>query len=177
MRSGWLTAIVSILLNGCTTWTLTKRVEKNLDGNCTRMLRAIINKSWKQHPTKQQLYGHLPPITKTIRIRRTRHAGHCWRSKDELISDVVPWTPSHRRTSVRRLVRTYLQQPYTDTGCSLEDLLEAMDDRDGWWEREREREMLYNCGGIFFILSIFVLYILSFGLVRLRTFRLSAWVS
>ena len=36
--------------------------------------------------------------------------------------------------------------------------------------------MLYNCGGIFFILSFFVVYILSFGLVRLRTIRLSARV-
>ena len=25
----------------------------------------------------------------TIKIRRTRHAGHCWRSMDELISDVL----------------------------------------------------------------------------------------
>ena len=32
--------------------------------------------------------------------------------------------------------------------------------------------LLYNCGGIFFMLSFFVLYILSFCLVRLRTFRL-----
>ena len=34
-----------------------------------------------------------PPSTKTIQVRRTRHAGHCWRSKDELISDVLLWTP------------------------------------------------------------------------------------
>ena len=39
------------------------------------MLRAILNKSWRQHPTRHQLYGHLPPITKTIQVRRTRHAG------------------------------------------------------------------------------------------------------
>ena len=58
--------IVSILLYGCTTRTLYKRMEKKLDGNYTRMLRAILNKSWRKHPTKQQLYGHLPPITKTI---------------------------------------------------------------------------------------------------------------
>ena len=58
-------------------WTLIKHIEKRLDGNCTRMLRAILNKSWKQHPTKQQLYCHLPPISKTIQIRWTRHAGHC----------------------------------------------------------------------------------------------------
>ena len=68
-RSFFQAAVVSILLYGCTTWTLTKRLEKKLDGNYTRMLRAILNKSWRQHPTKHQLYGHLPPITKTIQAR------------------------------------------------------------------------------------------------------------
>ena len=34
--------------------------------------------------------------------------------------------------------------------------------------------LLYNCGMIFFILSFFIGYILSFGLVRLRTIWLSA---
>ena len=72
--------IASILLYGCTTWSLTKRLEKKLDGNYTRILRAILNKSWRQHPTRHQLYGHLPPITKTIQVRRTRHAGHCYLS-------------------------------------------------------------------------------------------------
>ena len=76
-RSFFQAAVVSILLYGCTTWTLTKRLEKKLDGNYTRMLRTILNKSWRQHPTNHQLYGHLPPITKTIQVRRTRHAGHC----------------------------------------------------------------------------------------------------
>ena len=88
-RSFFRAAVVSILLYGCTTWTLTKWMDKKLDGNYARMLRAILNKSWKQHPTKQQLYGHVPPITKTIKIRRTRHAGHCWRSRDGLISDIL----------------------------------------------------------------------------------------
>ena len=46
-RSFFQAAIVSILLYGCTTWTLTKRLEKKLDGNYTRMLRAILNKSWR----------------------------------------------------------------------------------------------------------------------------------
>ena len=60
-RTFFQAAVVSIPLYGCTTWTLTKRMEKKLDSNYTRMLRAILNKSWRQHPTKQQLYGHLPP--------------------------------------------------------------------------------------------------------------------
>ena len=63
-RSSFQAEVVSIQLYGCNTWTLTKRLEKKLDGNYTRMLRAILNKSWRQHPTSHQLYGHLPLITK-----------------------------------------------------------------------------------------------------------------
>ena len=66
-------------------------------GNYTRMLRAILNKSWREHPTRHQLYSHQPPITKTIQGRRTRHAGHWWRSRDGFISDVLLWTPTYGR--------------------------------------------------------------------------------
>ena len=114
-------AVVLILLYGCTTWTLTKWLEKKLDGNYTRMLRAILNKSWWQHPTKHQLYGHLPPITKTIE-------GHCWRNRDELISDVLRWTPTYGRAKAGRPARIYIQQLCEDTGCSPEDLPEVIND-------------------------------------------------
>ena len=137
-RSFFPAAVVSILLYGCTTWALTKRMEKKLDGNYTRMLRAILNKSWRQHLTKQQLYGHLPPIPKTIKIRSTRHAGHCWRNRDELISDVLLWTPSHGRTKAGRPAWTYIQQLCVDMGCSPEDLPEVTDDREWWQERVRD---------------------------------------
>ena len=137
-RSFFQAAVVSILLYGCTTWTLTKRLERRLDGNYTRMLRAVLNKSWRQHPTRLQLYGHLPPITKTIQVRRTRHAGHCWRSKDELISDVLLWTPTHGCARVGRPARTYIQQLCEDTGCNPEDLPEAMNDREKWRETVRD---------------------------------------
>ena len=82
------------------------------------------------------LYGHyLLPITKIIKIRRTRHAGHCWRSRDELISDVLLWTPSHERAKAGPPIRTYIQQLCADTRCCHEDLPEAMDDREEWRER------------------------------------------
>ena len=54
----------------------TKRIGKNLDGNCTRMLRIELNKSWTQHPTKLWLYGLLLPISKTIQISRIRYVVH-----------------------------------------------------------------------------------------------------
>ena len=103
-------ATMLILLYGCTTWKLTKCMEKKLDGNYTRMLWAILNKSWRQHPTKQQLYGHLPPIMKTIQVRWIRHAGHCWRSRDKLVSDVLLWTPSHRQAKSEQPARTFIHQ-------------------------------------------------------------------
>ena len=53
-----LSKVVSILLYGCTTWTLTKRIEKKLDSNYTRMPRTILNKYGRQHSSKKKLYGH-----------------------------------------------------------------------------------------------------------------------
>ena len=128
-------AVISILLYGSTTWTLTKQLEKKLDGNYTRMLPAILNKSWRQHPTRHQLYGHLPPITKTIQVRWTRHAGHYKRSREELISDVLLWTPTYGRAKAGWPAQTYIQQLSEDTGCSPEDLLKALNDREKWRER------------------------------------------
>ena len=52
-RNFFQAAVVSLLLYGCTTWILTECIEKKLDGNCTRMLQAILNKPWQQHSTKQ----------------------------------------------------------------------------------------------------------------------------
>ena len=165
-RSFFQTAVTSILLYGCTTWTLTKRLEKKLDGNYTRMLRAILNKSWRQHPTRHQLYDHLPPITKTIQVRRTRHAGHCWRSRDELIRDVLLWTPTHGRAKAGRPARTYIQQLCEDTGCCPEDLPRAMNDREEWRERVRDIRATSTTWWWWINITLFYFY-LSFYFVYL----------
>ena len=54
----------------------------------------------------------------------------CWRSKDELTSDILRWIPSHGRAKEVRSARTYIQQL-----CRLDDLLGTMDNRDGWREK------------------------------------------
>ena len=81
---------------------------------------------------EKKLDGHLPPIIKTIKVRQTRHAGHCWRSRDELINDVLLWTPSHEQAKAGQTARTYIQQLCADMGCNSEDQPEAMDNRKGW---------------------------------------------
>ena len=128
---------LSILLYGCTTWMLLICMEKKLDGNNAKMLHTVL----KQHLPKQHLYGHLPPISQTISIRWSRHARHCWRSKNELIGDILLWTPTYGYTKVGQPIKTYLYQLCADTGCNLENLRRAMDDRDGCWERKRVREL------------------------------------
>ena len=107
-----------------------RQLHKNAASNLEQVLAAT--------PQRHQLYGHLPPITKTIQVRRTRHEGHCWRSRDELISDVLLWSPTHGRAKAGRPVRTYIQQLCEDTGCCPEDLPEAMNDREKWRERVRD---------------------------------------
>ena len=133
-RSFFQVAAVSILLYGCATWMLNKRIDKKHDSNHTRKWRAILNKTWRQRSTKQQLYGHLPSITKTIKVWRTRHAVHCWRNREELITDVLLWTPLHGPAKAGRPAWTYIKLLCSDTGWNREDLPEAMND----WVKRRE---------------------------------------
>ena len=113
-------------------------MEKKFSRNYTRKLHTLLNKSWMWHPTKQQLYGHLTPISQTIQIRGERNVGYCWKSKKELIRDVILWNPTDEHTNTGRPAKTYMHQLCVDTGYCLDDFSRAMDGRG--WERERERD-------------------------------------
>ena len=115
----------TVLLYSCTTWTLTKRFETKLDGNYTRTLHTVLNKSYRQHFTKQQLYGHLPPILETIKVPRTRHVRYSVRSKDKLLC-----THSHELISVGYSLNTYIFVLCFNTGCRLENVIADDDDDD-----------------------------------------------
>ena len=133
-RSFFQAVVVSILLYGCTTWTLTKRLEKKLHKNVESSIEQVLATTPHETPTIRTL----APTMKAIQVRRTRHAGHCWRTKDELISDVLLWTPTYGRAKAGRPARTYIQQLCEDTGCNPEDLPEAMGDREKCRERVRD---------------------------------------
>ena len=131
-RNFFRATVESVLLYGSTTWTLTKKLSDLLDGTYTRMLRAILNISWKKHPTKTRLYGHLPPISSTIRLRRLTFAGHCWRSKDEIASELLLWEPTHGDSKRGRPHKTYVDQLLEDIDCEPDELRPTMEDRDLW---------------------------------------------
>ena len=133
-------ASVSVLSYGCTTFTLRKNIknkkrEKKQGTNYIRMLRVGLNKFWKQHSPKQQLYS--PSISQTTQVRLARYAGHCWRSNDKLISDILFWTLTHGHTSIGRPTRTYIHRLCADTGCRQDRWPIGTDEKR---ERERERE-------------------------------------
>ena len=108
-----------------------RKLHKNVESSIRQVLAD-------NTPQDSNYTDTCPPITKTIQVRRTRHAGHCWRSKDELISDVLLWTPTYGCARAGRPARTYIQQLCEDTGRNPEDLPEAMNDREKWRERVKD---------------------------------------
>ena len=131
-RNFFRATVETVLLYSSTTWTLTEKLEKKLDGTYTRMLRAIFNKSWRDHPTNVELYGNIPPISKLIRERRVRFAGHCLRSEEEIVSKVLLWKSNRGKTNVGRPTKTYVDQLKVDVDLGIEDMTNAMKDRTVW---------------------------------------------
>ena len=105
-----------------------------------KILRLIFQRDIQEYlEASKTLLNHETTHTHThTHTHRTRHAGHCWRSRDELIRDVLLWTPTHGRAKAGRPARTYIQQLCEDTGCCPEDLPRAMNDREEWRERVRD---------------------------------------
>ena len=138
-RNFFRAAVESVLVYGSVSWPLTKKCEKRIDGAYTRMLRVALNKSWRDHPTNKELCGNIPKISNSIRQQRMRFAGHCWRSKEELIADVLLWNPKHGKRLQGRPRKTYIDQLLDDdTRCRLEELPNTMEDRVGWKKRVNE---------------------------------------
>ena len=129
-----------VLLYGSEAWTSNKKVNKSLNGCYTRMLRKVLNVSWKQHLTNQQLYRTVPPVSSTIRQRRLKFAGHSVRQKDQNVSELVLWEPTHGTKSKGGQSKTFVDTLKEDTGCtSAEEIKSCMEDRDVW------REIVSRC--------------------------------
>ena len=80
------------------------------------------------------MYGHLPPITQTIQVRWTRYAGYCWEKISTSSEAKFSYGLLHK--DAPEWVNLQRHQVYAETGCALEHLKGAMNDRD----RERGGE-------------------------------------
>ena len=125
--------LVSILPNGCISWTLRKSIEKKLEQhkNAACCLEQILEAT--HHKTAVCTATNLPSTNHPSKTNKTCEAlpekqGRT--DKRRSLTDFCTWTPQFWPSCKD------LQQLCLDTGCSSE----AMNIRDGWWERERERE-------------------------------------
>ena len=74
--------------------------------------------------------GIYTKISATIKEHRMRFAGHCWRCKNKLASDLLLWYPNHGKRSRGIFAKTYIDLLSSDIGCEREELSNAMQDRD-----------------------------------------------
>ena len=99
------------------------------------MLRVVKNVTWPKRSTNEVVYAGLPRISTTIRERRRRFSGHCSRSQNEVVSDLVLWEPKHDKRSVRGQVHTFVDLLEADSAVPRDCLPAAIDDRVGWRNR------------------------------------------
>ena len=109
---------------------MNKEFRDRLDGTYTRLLMRVQNLSWRNHPTKAQIYGGIPPISIVVAQRRLRFAGHCHRAKDQVISDILLWKLPCPSRGTRPL--TFPDVLSRHTGLTVNELGAAMSNRDQW---------------------------------------------
>ena len=127
-------AVESILLYGSEGWTLNNKLEARLDGCYTRLLMMVKNLNWKNHPSREQIYGDIPKISEVVRYRRLNFAAHCARRLDEPVSGLVFWNPTHGRRAQGKPRLTFPKLLSLDAGMEQQELLKLMLDR-GQWRR------------------------------------------
>ena len=115
---------------GSETWTMKKALQDRLDGTYTRLLMRVQNISWREHKTKAEIYGDIPPISSVVACRRTRFAGHCFRAKVQIISDVISLRLPCPNRGRRPL--NYIDCIARDIGHDIADMQTLMLDRDIW---------------------------------------------
>ena len=132
------TCVESILLYGSETWTMSKQLEKCLDGTYTRLLMEnnkivillIQNINWKQHFILEQIHGNLLKVSDVVRMRRNRFAGHCLRAKEEIISDLLFWSPPDEKRGRKPL--NYPETLVRDNDRDPPNLVNIMENRNLW---------------------------------------------
>ena len=136
----FLATVVSILLYGSETWSLTVAEEKRLDGTYTRMLRKVLNISWKDKITNRELYGEAEKLSSIIQRRRLQLAGHVYRDVNSPARHLVTWIPKHGKPTQGRPTGTYIDTLLRDTGLhDVNELEKCMGDRDVWHQFSSRR--------------------------------------
>ena len=142
----FLALVESVLFYGSETWTMTKRLNKIIDGCYTRMLRMALNvNQYKQRLNNNCLYNGLPKASSKIKQRRLRLAGHAQRHPELTLNKVILWEPQHGRASRGRPQLTFIDNLQVDTGLtSTKEMAQLMGDRYLWRQLVQQSQELYR---------------------------------
>ena len=132
----FVATVETVLLYGCESWTLTKDMERSLNGTYTRMLRMALNKNqYLLNMNNATLYGigKLPILSTKIAERRLRLAGHAARHPELTLNKVLLWEPLHGTSRRGRPKQTFVDVLRRDTGLrETSEMSTLMADRVEW---------------------------------------------
>jgi len=137
------TVILSIVLCGCETWSLTLRVERRLRVFYHKVLRGVfgakrdeVTGEWKKLHNEElnDLYCS-PNIVRVVKWRRMRWAGHVERMGERRgVYRVLVGKPEGKRSlgRPRRRWEDNIKMDLQEVGCEGMDWIELAQDRDRW---------------------------------------------
>ena len=86
----------------------------------------------RNSPKSDQYKLEITIFNKNNKPTKLQFIGHCWRKKDEVISDLLLWEPKHGARKRGRPALTYVDQLRNDTGLSIAELKSIMGNRKEW---------------------------------------------
>ena len=122
-RKVFKATIETVLLYGADTWSLTEAQLRSLDGTYTCLLRKALNVHFSSHTTNKELYGPLTPPSVLLTKRRLTLAGHCFRSTDQPVRDLVLFQPSGSYHPGGHSRMTFLKRVMRDAGINTTNQL------------------------------------------------------
>ena len=131
--------VTSIFLYACETWTLTAEVERRIQSLEMRCYRRILNISYKDHITNEEvrsqvraLVGPYEELLTTVKKRKLRWYGHVSRSSG-LAKTILQGTVNGTRRRGRQRKR-WEDNVKEWTGLSFAASQRAVEDRTKWKE-------------------------------------------
>lgn len=129
--------VLSTLLYGCESWTLTADTERRIQSFESKCYRRMLHISYKEHRTNdyvRQLVtthaGAQEPLLSTVKRRKLAWYGHVTRHTS-LSKTILQGTVEGKRRRGRQR-KSWMDNIKEWTGCSFQTLLRSAEDRERW---------------------------------------------
>jgi hypothetical protein len=129
--------VISILLYGCESWTLTADTERRIQAFEHKCFRKLLHISYKEHKTndyvRQQVttyVGKQEPLLATVKRRKLAWYGHVSRH-ESLSKTILQGTVEGKRRRGRQR-KSWSDNVTEWTGCNIASLLRQAEDRELW---------------------------------------------